>query len=64
MLYFYESDKAAEVRVNAFIEEAKELRRSKNVSWEPIFRLPNLPKLSSLFANWKPENKTAVVNQG
>jgi uridine kinase len=60
MLYFYEDEKIAKARVDAFIEEAKEVRRARNVSRERTFRLPGL---SSLFANWKTEKKTAVTTQ-
>ncbi|MBK8900081.1 MAG: hypothetical protein IPM53_02760 [Anaerolineaceae bacterium] len=60
MLYFYEGEKMAQARIDAFIEEAKELRRAEGVSPKRTFRLPNL---SNLFANLKPEKKTAVANQ-
>lgn len=60
MLYVYEDEKMAKARVDAFIEEAKELRRGKEVGPKRTFRLPNL---NNLLANWKPENKTAVASQ-
>jgi len=60
MLYFYEDEKIAKARVDAFIEEAKELRRGKEVSRKRTFHLPDL---SNLFANWKSGTKTAVANQ-
>ncbi|MAT96981.1 MAG: hypothetical protein CL608_07555 [Anaerolineaceae bacterium] len=60
MLYFYENEKMAQARIDAYIEESKALRRAEKASPKRTFRLPNL---SNLLANWKVENKTAVANQ-
>ena len=60
MLYFHMDEKMAEARIDALIEVAKESRRANKVSRKQTFRLPDL---SSLFANWKTEKRTAVPTQ-
>lgn len=65
MLYPYLEEKMAVARLDAMIETAKEHRLAQQLRPQRSFRLP---KLSSLFANKKSENKkseqkTAVATQ-
>ena len=58
MSYFSMDRELAQIRIDELMEDAKRTRRSERVTTRRAFQLP---KLSNLFANWKPaKNSTAA----